>query len=107
MARQPRIQWQVLDVSDVETMWTPGWLPDSSNLRWSLANSLRVEGVREGWFSAFTQSEAIELREGYVAEDEEGNFVEVTPEGVVEATGDVIDEYRPATFARLEIVSQD
>jgi len=101
VALRPRIHWQELDSVEVATWWTPGWLPDTSTLRWSLANDLRVEGVTDGWHKSFEASEAATFYEGYVHEDEEGNFVYTTPEGVLQ-DGERVRDYRPATFARLD-----
>lgn len=101
MARRPRIQWQQLDGIDAETLWTPGWLPDSPTLRWSLANDLRIESVRDGWQASFTASDAATIYEGWVAEDDGGDYVEVTSDGLVKSDGSRVDDWRPATFARL------
>lgn len=102
MARRPRIHWQPVDNADVATWWTPGWLPDTQTLRWSLANDLRIEGVAADWRDAFEVSEAAEFYEGYVAEDEAGDYVYVTPEGCLPNGEEHFTDFAPATFARLE-----
>lgn len=102
MARRPRIHWQLVDKAPIETVWTPGWLPDTDTLRWSLANDLRIEGLRDGWHKCFEASNAAVLYEGYVTEDEDGDFVETSPEGVLVGYDVRVQDFRPATFARLD-----
>lgn len=103
MTRRPRVHWQVLDGTDDLVMWTPGWLADSNVLRWSLANDLRVEGLRDDWHSAHVAADVAAVSEGYVGDDEIGDVVEATPTGYA-AVGDeavLLANVRPATFARL------
>lgn len=83
-------------------MWTPGWLPDTSTLRWSLANDLRIEGVRVGWHDSYEASDAATILEGYVAEDELGDVVEVTQAGVSVRGNEYLGSAGAATLARLD-----
>lgn len=75
MADRPRIQWRALDGTDGQEWWTPGWLPDTDTLRWSLAAALKVEaGFLPG--AAHRQVEYISVRESYVSENDDGEWVE-------------------------------
>lgn len=99
--RRPRIQWQLLDGVDAIVMWTPGWLPDTPTLRWSLANDLRLEGVRDGWRESYEFSDAATITEGHVAEDEFGDVVRVDRDGTPFGGGDPLSDVKTATFAQL------
>lgn len=75
MASRSRIQWRELDGTDGREWWAPGWLPDSDALRWSLAAALKIEaGFRPG--DAHRQVEYLSIRESYVAENEDGEWLE-------------------------------
>jgi hypothetical protein len=72
---RPRIQWRELDGTSGEEWWTQGWLPDSDGLRWSLAAALKVEaGFLPG--AAHRQADYLSIRESYVAENEDGEWLE-------------------------------
>ena len=101
MALRPRIQWRLLDGTDDTVMWTPGWLPESETLRWSLAQSLRIEGVREGWQASYAASDAAEFHEGWVAEDDFGDVIEVDRE-CRDINGTWLPDAKAATFACLK-----
>jgi hypothetical protein len=93
VADRPRIQWQELDGSDGQEWWTPGWLPDTDTLRWSLAAALKVEaGFPPGL--AHRQVEFITIHESYVSENEDGDWYESGYGGT------------HATIARLETVEE-
>lgn len=97
---RPRILWEELD-EPAATLWTPGWLPDTATLRWSLTNSLRVEGTCDGWRDSYAAADSAELVNGYVVETELGDVVEVA---------DASSAGRPtrqATLARLRLDEVD
>lgn len=98
---RPRIQWQVLDSEDVEALWTPGWLPDSPTLRYSLADAIRIEGVRHAHSDCYAAAESAQIRDSYVGETDEGDYVETTPLGVHPETGDDVTSFNSATIAVL------
>lgn len=102
MTDRPRIFWQVLDVADEDTLWTLGWKPDSSTLRWSLSSAVRLEGLRDGWGTAMEVSESALLRESYVGINEEGDTVETTKDGET-ASNEVCDKVVAATIAKLTL----
>lgn len=99
---RPRVQWQVLDGADYEALWTAGWLPDSSTLRWSLTDALRVESVRAQRWECYEAAEAATVHDTYVAENSDGEYVEVTPHGEVVTTGEPVASFFAATVATLE-----
>lgn len=96
-----RIQWRVLDSDDDDALFTTGWLPDTLVLRWALVDALRVEGVRHDRSECYEAAENAEVHDGYVTEDEAGDLVEVTSEGIYEGTGERVESFYPATIAVL------
>ena len=100
MAQRPRIQWRVLDGADDCAVWTLGWLPDTDVLRWSLANSLRIEGVRDGWHASYEASDAARFEEAWIAEDEYGDTVRVDAECKA-VDGTWLPDAKSATIAFL------
>lgn len=100
MSDRPRIFWQQLDAVDGEVMYTLGWLPDSTALRWSLSSAVRLEGLRDGWSTAMEAAESAHLWQGYVGIDENGDSCEVTKDGQT-VDGYWADNTIAATLARL------
>lgn len=95
-----RIFWQPLDEADGDVLWTLGWIPDSSALRWSLSSAARLEGLRSGWMSALEAAEGAYVWEGYVGINDDGDTIEVNKAGET-AGGEVTSDVVAATLARL------
>jgi hypothetical protein len=74
---RPRIFWRSLEARGHEAAWTPGWLPETPQLRTSLAHYLREEGLRDGWPASYEAADAAVFAHSYVAEDEAGDWLEV------------------------------
>jgi len=103
---RPRIQWRVLDGTDDTAAWTPGWLPESDTLRWSLAMALTVEGAVATRSAAYAAADGARFEEGWVAEDDFGDVVRVDAECRAN-DGTWLPNARAATFAYFEVDHSD